>query len=136
MTEYCYLEIACRREHLDKLLEHFDNGDDGYEIVEDEEDWICIGFDETNYGWTDNRDAAAKAGVPFFGYHGEGGTFGSSMFASDGEKMLECSCNRGLEPTVRVNELGCIIDQDLVSAREFIVLQKKAKKIVTGEEDD
>jgi len=50
---------------------------------------VTVTIYEANYAWTDQREAAARAGIPFYGTHGEGGEYGRYAFAALNGEMRE-----------------------------------------------
>ena len=85
MGDRCFIEITLRREDLSRFGAHVPAtpGEAWWDrITEDNPDTVTVSVYEANYGWYDERDEAAKAGIPFYGTHSEGGEYGPYAFAA------------------------------------------------------
>ena len=92
MGDRCYLEITLRREDLPRFAPCVNaRPEETWWDSEDEpgnKDLISVRVYEANYAWLDEREAAAEAGIAFFGNHGEGCQYAGCAFASlDGEQI-------------------------------------------------
>lgn len=89
---------------------------------------IEVGVFEANYGWRDERSAAAKAGIPFLGWHAEGGEYGSYEFLSLDGEMQEAACDRDGNLTLAVNrDLTVMTDQ--LALRRYITALRQVQKL-------
>lgn len=93
MGDRCYLRMYFRRQDLLTIVgafnaeysEHNTEEEtfwlifDEWDITENIVDGVCY---EANYGWYSEREQIALLGVPFFGYHHEGGEYSSAVFAA------------------------------------------------------
>lgn len=131
MGDRCYLQITMRREDLPKFggilgcapdETWWDNGYD----EECNEDLVTVSVYETNYGWTDDREAAAKEGLVFFGDHDPGGTYGPCAFAAVDGRHMESPLDFDGNLIIPIDdELKPVID--LESVRAFVAHRRKAE---------
>ena len=109
MGDRCYLEMTMRRGDLPRFAPHVGAAADERWWTEDEPDagnpdLVRVRVHEAEYGWFDEREAAAKAGIPFIGTHGQGGEYGSHAFVSWAGRQLEAPTNRDGDMVVAINE--------------------------------
>lgn len=98
MGDRCYLELTIRQSDLSRFAPYIDVEPDEkwWDRLDEEEDLPGIvtgSVYEANYAWYDERMNAAKAGIPFYGYHAEGGEYGSYAFASWAGNLHEAPLN-------------------------------------------
>ena len=109
MGDRCYLEITLRREDLSRFAPHIDaTAEEGWWDRLDEDDAnpgiVTASVYEANYAWYDERMTAAKADIPFYGYHAEGGEYGSYAFASWAGKLHEAPLSHEGDLVLAVDE--------------------------------
>ena len=109
MGDRCYLEITLRREDLSRFAPHIDaTAEEGWWDRLDEDDAnpgiVTASVYEANYAWYDERMNAAKADIPFYGYHAEGGEYGSYAFASWAGKLHEAPLSHEGDLVLAVDE--------------------------------
>ena len=109
MGDRCYLEITLRRADLDRFGKHLDAapGESWWDHLDDEPDQpgiVTASVYEANYAWYDERCAAAKDGIDFFGWHAEGGEYGPYEFVSFRGKHLEAERNHDGDLVIAVDE--------------------------------
>ena len=113
-------------------------GWDGYlnaDDAEEGEQFVQINIDEVNYGGDDELEAAAKAGIPFYGYHSAGGCYGAMLFAALGGKTLWQDCDSDGYPTVRFDlDTGGSERADMCGLKKFVEFYKAAKAAVERKE--
>ena len=131
MGDRCYLEITLRREDLSRFAPHIDaTAEEEWWDRLDEDDAnpgiVTASVYEANYAWYDERMTAAKANIPFYGYHAEGGEYGSYAFASLAGKLHEA-------PLDHDGNLSIAVDEDLrpigdpAFLRRYVRTLKKVK---------
>lgn len=133
MGDRCYLEITLRREDLSRFAPHIDAAPDEewWDHLDEEQDRpeiVTASVYEANYAWYDERMNAAKADIPFHGYHAEGGEYGSYAFASWAGKLHEA-------PLSHEGDLVLAVDENLkpISAaarrqlRQYVAALKEIK---------
>ncbi len=87
MGDTCSLQVRLHNKDVKRFCEAIKEGDP--------DTWACgiyehagnsklYDVEEVNYGWYDELDAAAKAGIIFTGWHGTGGDYGAYNFVSAG----------------------------------------------------
>lgn len=131
MGDWCYLEITMRKADLPKFALHLHEPPDKPWWDDEKKDnppgLATVRVFEANYAWYDEREAAAKAGLPFYGKHGEGGEYGPYAFASSDGGMLETPLDRDGELTMAVDEdlqpLG-----DIERLRAFVAKRRAVQK--------
>ena len=111
MGDRCYLEITLRRSDLDRFGKHLDAapGEEWWDHLDEEANQpgiVTASVYEANYAWYDQRMNAAKADIPFYGYHAEGGEYGSYAFASWAGKLYEA-------PLSHEGDLMLAVDENL-----------------------
>lgn len=86
MGDRCNIQITLRQEDLARFAPHVDAHPDEKwwdELHDDPGNGVVtVELYDVNYGMSDARLAAAKAGIPFHGNHGEGGEYGACGFVS------------------------------------------------------
>jgi hypothetical protein len=141
MGDRCYLEITMRKADLPRFApfagaradeKWWDNEDD----VDRHPDLVTVGVYEANYAWSDQRLAAAKAGVPFYGNHGEGGEYGPYAFAALDSEMLEVEVNGAGYMFIAVDDnLQPVDHDDLKHMREYVAKLRAVKRLFGMEEN-
>jgi hypothetical protein len=109
------------------LIELLEAGEED-EVIDESDTTITFCFYEANYGCYEQRNGAAAEGIPFVGYHGIGGEYGSYAFAAVDGVMDEMPTDYDGELYVCVNEIGTIDDEHLKLVRDFIEHRKRAIK--------
>lgn len=133
MSDNCYLEITFRKKDQDALGRHLlgESGEFWDDVHDEDDSWIKVGIWEANYSLFDQRMKAAKAGIPFYGYHAEGGNYGSMLFAAvDGEMFEIFEANRF--PCVRMGPRGKPMRGDVDQAVQYMEAERKCRKLVRG----
>ncbi len=120
MGDRCYVRMTLKQDDLDRFGQYL--GAKPGEHWWDEQDepgdgLVGVGIFEANYGLTDQRMEAARAGIPFFGWHGDGGEYPGYQFASLDGEMLQCETNRD-------GELVLVLDDDLNARNDLEHIQR------------
>jgi len=113
MGDRCFLEINLAEQDLPELQAIVGETTEGK--VED--GILTIEEQEVNYGWEEELEEFAKTGIPFYGYHTEGGDYSAASFCGVGGKIYFMENNHGNE--VVQYEEGKIIYKALRAARLF-----------------
>jgi hypothetical protein len=141
MGDRCFLEMTIRREDLPKFARHVD-------AKPDEEWWddlhdhpsnprlVSVSVNEANYGWLDERQEAAEAGIPFFGSHDEGGCYGGYAFAAMDGEMNEAPLNHDGYLVIAVDD--DLMPLDGIEPLRALVARRRAVERLFGlrKEDD
>ena len=109
MGDRCYLQIRLRAADLPRFATHIGAApkEEWWDGLNEEPGGIVTAeIHEANYSWLDERQAAAEAGIPFHGCHGEGGCYGPYAFASLDNRLLEA-------PLSHDGEFILVVDEDL-----------------------
>ena len=125
MGDRCHLRITLRREDLKRFAPFLDKEPDqewGDYSQAGEADIVTVEVFEANYALYDERHAAAQAGIPFLGQHGEGGEYGPYAFASLDGEMLEA-------PLSRDGELILAVDRELQPVGEVDGIRNYVAKL-------
>ena len=109
MGDRCYLELTLCRSDLSHFAPHIDSTPneawwDHLDEDADHPEEVTVSVHEANYAWYDERMNAAKAGIPFYGTHGEGGEYGSYAFASWAGKLHEVPLSHDGDLVLAVDE--------------------------------
>lgn len=127
MGDRCYLRMYFRRQDLYTVAGAFDvlslaqdSEEETFNLIFDERDitenivdGVCY---EANYGWYTERQVIASLGVPFFGFHHEGGEYPAAVFAAinglsadvpafDGIPYVPFNQNRAYDSTVEAEAM-------------------------------
>jgi hypothetical protein len=128
----CYSALTCNKKHL-KIFEKMGYVGEGPET----EHSIEVVSDEANYANYEELNALGGKGIPFHGYHGEGGCYGASRFASDGREVLWITCHHDSNIVVRFNEKEMkVIDEDIDEARHYLEIETKAREYCEADPDE
>lgn len=125
MGDRCYMQITCRKQDVKKFTEKesygFDVEDKGGKLVQ-------LGVDEVNYGNTGDL----PKGIPFIGWHSEGGGYGGRFFATDGtvfDGVEQGHGNNGY--VVQFDEdTGEPFPQHITDIKNFIQFRNQVRKIM------
>lgn len=125
MANECYLEITFLKKDKDRLREIFGNLEDEFWDGVNEEDAVSMSvyMNYANYGLYEQREDAAREGIIFRGWHGDGGDYNSRLFVSWGNVLIEVDEVEKF-PVVRVSDNGSVFKEDLELARKFIATRK------------
>jgi hypothetical protein len=109
MGDRCYIEITMRRSDLSRFAAHVDAApaEKWWDCLTEEENRpgvVTVSVYEANYGWYDERAAAAKDGIPFYGTHADGGEYGPYAFASWNGEHCETPLNHDCDLILAVDE--------------------------------
>ena len=120
MSDRCYMEVRCKKEHapiFEKL--GFTVRDEGYApgIVE----LVDEGANYAHYNEMPNE-------VPYFGWHGAGGEYGSCAFACEGNGYVDADMDANGELVVRVSDRGQPSKTDLKMVRRYVACWRRAQK--------
>ena len=110
MSDACYLRMIFPKKDLPKFNEilekHIYKG-----TFWDEEDGdvgiVDAVIEEANYGWHDEIQQLAKAGLTFNAITGAGSNYGPAVRMCYKGEMVECDANWEHSPVVTVSRLGC-----------------------------
>jgi hypothetical protein len=120
MGDRCYFQLTCLAKDA-PLFEPL-----GF-YAEENDDGTCDMIDQ-------ERDAAdtddLPKDVPYFGYHGNGGDYGSGVFACDGSEFVECESDHDGYPTARVNGDGEVDEETLRVARSYVQVRARAEALL------
>lgn len=134
MGDRCSLTIHMRKDDLPRFakaagedLEFLKNC-----VTIDDRSGVVLNVEEANYGWIEERENAAKAGISFVGGHDAGCTYSSCRFAAHGGKMIDITDVDG-DPAVAVHR-SCTNRQcvepdpeDMRQVRDYYLLEDAAK---------
>ena len=133
MGDRCYLEITLRHEDLSRFAPHIDAApeEEWWDHLDEEQDRpeiVTASVYEANYAWYDERMNAAKADIPFHGYHAEGGEYGSYAFASWAGKLHEAPLSHEGDLVLAVDEhLKPISAAARQQLRQYVAALRKIK---------
>ena len=133
MGDRCYLEITLRRSDLDRFGKHLDAApeEEWWDRLDEEDDRpgvVTASVYEANYAWYDERMNAAKADIPFYGYHAEGGEYGSYAFATWAGKLHEAPLSHEGDLVLAVDEnLKPITAKARRNLRQYVAALRKIK---------
>jgi hypothetical protein len=135
MSDTCWLTIRFSRKDLDKfnevLKEEIWNGrfwdEDHSEEGDDEVNAVIY---EANYGWSDQLQNLAEAGLTFSGEHSAGGEYGPMAFACFEGEFLDVNTDHDGSPTVTAYKRGAINEAEMERVNKYYdILDKiEAKK--------
>jgi hypothetical protein len=91
-------------------------------------DHISVRVYEANYAWYDAREAAAAAGIPFFGNHGEGGDYAGSSFASLSGEQTEVYTDRDGMMCLQIDEDMRLLT-DLSHVRAYLEKRRAVEEL-------
>jgi len=131
MGDRCYLRITLKREDLDRFGAALGERPGATWWEEEEEaapGIVEVGVTEANYAWYEDRGRAADEGIPFFGWHGEGGDYGSFAFVSLDGEHVEAAIDRDGYLVIQVDEdLEPITDRRTL--RRFVKKRHAVEKL-------
>jgi len=111
MGDRCYMQITLRQRDMDRFAAILNTppGEPWWdeEIDEPGKGVVRVALQDVNHGLHDARQEAARAGIPFMGWHGEGGDYGGCEFASLHGVQREAPINRD-------GDLELAVDRDLM----------------------
>jgi len=122
MSDRCSLSLRTAREHY-ALAEEIVGVSQEYTEPKAGEPLVDH---ESNYGASDERRMLAERGVPFYGYHGEGGNYGPYCFAACDGEMIECSADETGGPVARVSQNGTANLDDVLEGFKYWEMRRKA----------
>ena len=125
MGDRCYLEMTLRRADLDRFAPHVDAkpGEEWWDHLDDHPETpglVNVSVYEANYGWLDERQEAAKAGIAFTGTHGEGGCYGAYAFVAVDGEMNEAPLNHDGHLIIAVDDDLTPLDGEEDGLRAFV----------------
>lgn len=124
MGDRCYLKLRVRRADVEracKVVGVRPEGEDGWLVDE-----------ECNYSALEQRQELAKAGVPFYGWHGPGDSYGAHVFSAAGGVMAEAATIEG-DVAVRLDEHLKALQSDVQEARQYFKLLECARLVIDGD---
>ena len=132
MGDRCHLEMTLRREDLPRFAPCVNaSPDEKWWDDEDEldnKDLITVRVYEANYAWLDEREAAAEAGIAFFGTHGEGGEYAGCAFASLDGEQIEVYTDRDGLICVQIDEKMQLLT-DLCYIQDYLEKLRAVKEL-------
>jgi len=150
MGDRCYLQITMRRKDLEPFGNQlgwtgcYDWWDDLYD--EDNPDIVTVDVQEANYGWVDDREAAAEAGFLFIGQHDAGGTYGPCSFAAvngvhmempvDHDGNLVMALDGDLNPITDIDDLKAFRDHHKAAGKALGLHSTKGGFNADGSAED
>lgn len=130
MGDRCYMELQCRAQDVARFKElGFTPTGLRFAVAQ-------LSGDEMNYACYDQLNDLAHDGIPFYGWHGNGGDYGANLYASDGRAcdwIEVCPHSHGETPVARVLEDGSVHPDDAKAVREYYDRLRRAKAILAGE---
>ena len=132
MGDRCYSALTCNKKHIKIFI------DIGYyKEGEETDNAVSMAEDEANYGNYEDLNGLEGKGIPFYGYHGEGGCYGASRFASDGREIAWLQCDHEGFLVVRFDEDKLDIESgDVDQARHYVEVEKRAKEYCRTDPDE
>jgi hypothetical protein len=133
MGDRCYLELTLRRSDLARFAPHIDAAPEEkwWDRLDEDEanpELVTASVYEANYSWYDERMNAAKADIPFYGYHAEGGEYGSYAFASWAGKLQEAPLSHEGDLILAVDEnLKAISSTARRQLRQYVTALRRIK---------
>jgi hypothetical protein len=109
MGDRAYLGMTCRKEDEGKITERLGEAEEVFEVYGPDkttvlEHLLDLRWQEVNYAGEDYRDELAVDGIPFYGWHDQGDTYGPGVFASiDGAQVCVESSTDGI-PIAEISE--------------------------------
>jgi hypothetical protein len=152
----CYLSMTVRASDRDKIIEAGIDWPPDYDLLdeEDEDDGdpssgkqlaaspveeasqvsqdyvLSLTIEEANYGLDDERRELAAMGVPFFGEHSDGGSYGGMHFAAYGGEIIEAPAGHDGELFVVCDwETGEPNAEALAETKKFLALQRHVEAL-------
>ena len=131
MSDRCYVNVFVHLDNYEALTRWlFGKGEKPDAEEADENGVIMVEDSESNYGWGDARQNAADEGIPFYGYHCEGGEYGALEFASVNGKQMHQEIDHDGNIVVQVSRAGQIDPDHLDTARAYLALRAEAERVV------
>ena len=106
MSDTCWLNIEFRKEDLPKFNEVLEYENEFWDEAQLDEEEIRATVYEANYGWYNEIQDLAKAGLTFTVSHGAGGEYGPCVYACYKGDLAGCSADWGGTPVVPVAKEG------------------------------
>ena len=116
MGDRTWLEFYVQKKDIKAFLEKLDELQWGEPESHDGNGYMF--FSEANYGGNEITEEMAKH-FNFHGAHGEGGDYGSMVFATKGGQITWCMSNHDGWPVVEVNRDGGLNQIGLANARKY-----------------
>ncbi len=117
MGDRCWLQMSFPRKDLPRFNEILENhvweGCFWDEDSGDDEEVNAIIY-EANYGWYDEIQALAKAGLSFTVSHGAGGEYGPCVYACYEGELVGCSADWEGNPVAPIHKDG--VDENALKA--------------------
>ncbi len=142
MGDRCYLEMTIRREDLPKfaLCVDAEPGEEWWDDLREHPSnphLVSVSVYEVNYGWLDERQEAAKAGIAFAGTHGDGGCYGSYAFAAHDGEMSEAPLSHDGDLIIAVDEDLKPVDDGDETIRAYVARLRAVERLFgLWKEDD
>ncbi|MBW1930271.1 MAG: hypothetical protein JRJ13_14105 [Deltaproteobacteria bacterium] len=122
MSDTCYLHITFPRKDLPKFNEVLkDELYDGVfwdEEMGDEHQVDAIIY-EANYGWYDQVQALARAGLTFSVSHGAGAEYGPCVYACYKGELVMCSADWDGNPVIAIPRSGGVPIDDYLHCKRY-----------------
>ena len=122
MGDRCFFSMTVLKEDRDRVTNiMFGEGWAKYPWPEEEDNGdgtITLIEHEANYGYWDQRQELAKAGMVFEGYHGAGGEYGECVFACINGEHVDAAAIEAT-PVALVNREGQVEGGSLKAARDY-----------------
>ncbi len=150
MGDRCYLQITMRRKDLEPFGHQlgwtggYDWWDDLYNEANPEV--VTVAVHEANYGWVDDRESAAEAGLVFTGQHDAGGTYGPCAFAAvngvhmempvDHDGNLVMAVDEDCNPVTDINDLKAFCEHRKAARTALGLPAKEGGDDAHGSEED
>ena len=120
----CHSSLVCN----ERDVMTFENM--GYQVEEKDKKTaeVSMSDGEANYGNYNELNALIGKGIPFYGYHGEGGEYGASVFACDGKTVAWAECNRNGDVMVTLDDSRQPEESSMNAANEYLDTLDEAKR--------
>ena len=117
MGDRCSVTVTIHKDDLSKFIEIVGKASGEFEVGAH----AGLDYDEANYALADELDDAAKAGLRFLAYHGNGDEYNHGAHVSyAGEAVYVTTCGYG-EPVVTVP----VYPASLAEAEKFLDLRAR-----------
>jgi len=139
MRDTCDLNLTMRKADLPRFAPFVDAQpdekwwDDDDQMANPDLTTVCVY--EANYGWLKQREAAAQAGIPFYGTHGEGGEYGAGGFASLDGEMFDAPLNNEGYMFIAINDELNPVD-DIEALRAYVAKRQAVKQLFGINKED
>lgn len=141
MGDRCYVQMTMRKTDVPLFAQFVGAEPDeqwfDYEDELDNPELTDVSLHEANYALLDARQAAAEAGIPFFGTHDAGSEYGPGGFVSLHGQMFDVSLSHdGYLILALDDDLKPVDADDLTHLRAYTTKLKAVKRLFRMEVED